>query len=129
MEQAIERQGISGGEPQIIREVSAPLFEAKGWMRFLGVLMILYGVLMIMTIVGILICWLPIWLGVCLLRAAGSTELAQTGGDKIQLMMAMSRLRTFFTIQGILALIGLILAVIFLIAGGVASLGSLLMNA
>jgi len=129
MEQAIERQGPSGGESQIIREVSAPLFEAKGWMRFLGVLMILYGALMIMTVVGILICWLPIWLGVCLLRAAGSAELAQTGGDKIQLMMALSRLRTFFTIQGILALIGLILAVIFLIVGGVASLGSLLMNA
>jgi len=129
MEQVVERPGAPGGESQVVREVSAPLFEAKGWMKFLGVLMILYGVLMIMTIVGIVICWLPIWLGVCLIRAAGSTELAQTGGDKIQLMMAMSRLRTFFTIQGVLALIGLILAVIFFIAGGVGALSSLIMNA
>ena len=60
MEQVVERPGAPGGESQVVREVSAPLFEAKGWMKFLGVLMILYGVLMIMTIVGIVICWLPI---------------------------------------------------------------------
>ena len=35
----------SGGEQQLVREVSAPLFAAKGWMKFLGILMIIYGVL------------------------------------------------------------------------------------
>ena len=61
-----------GGEQQVVREVSAPLFAAKVWMKFLGVLMIIYGVLIAFTIVGIIICWLPIWIGVLLFQSASA---------------------------------------------------------
>lgn len=111
----------SGGD-QIIKDVSSPLFEARGWMKFLGVLMIIYGVLLIFTVIGIIICWLPIWLGVLLFQAAGSSEGAHHMGDKAELHKSLSKVKMFFTIQGILALIGIIVMVVFMIAVGTAGI-------
>ena len=118
-----EREVMSGGgDAPLVREISAPLFHAKGWMKLLGVLMIIGGILQAITIVGIIICWLPIWVGVLLLKAASGTELAQAGGSKHELIAVMSKLKTVFTIYGVLALIAILFMVIFLIVGGVASL-------
>jgi hypothetical protein len=121
--------GVPGGstsigpnEDHLVREISAPLFAAKGWMKFLGVLMIIYGILIAFTIIGIIICWLPIWVGVVLMRAASATELAQASGSKYELITALSKLKTYFTIYGVLALIALIFAVIAFFSGVMASL-------
>lgn len=119
MEQPIERQDVRGaGDAQTVREVSTPLFEAKGWMKFLGVLSIIQGIIMIFTVWGILICWLPIWIGVVLLRAGSAVEVAHTGASKTDMIVAMGKLRTYFTIQGILALIMIVAVVIMLIVAG-----------
>lgn len=111
-----------GDEQQLVREVSAPLFAAKGWMKFLGVLMIIYGVLIALTVVGIIICWLPIWIGVLLFQAATAAESTQASGSKMELYGAMSKLKTYFTIYGVLALIGLVVSIIAIFIGGLASL-------
>ncbi|MFH1688689.1 MAG: DUF5362 domain-containing protein [Candidatus Eisenbacteria bacterium] len=111
-----------GGEQQLIREISAPLFAAKGWMKFLGVLMIIYGVLIALSIVGIVICWLPIWIGVLLFQTAGTVEAAQASGSKMELYGALSKLKTYFTIYGVLALIGIIVSIIVIFTVGLASL-------
>ena len=111
-----------GGEQQLVREVSAPLFAAKGWMKFLGVLMIIYGVIVALTIVGLIICWLPIWIGVLLFQAAGAVETAQASGNKMELYGALAKLKTYFTIYGILAVIGIIVSVIALFTGVLASM-------
>ena len=111
-----------GDERQLIREVSAPLFAAKGWMKFLGVLMIIYGVLMAITVVGIIICWLPIWIGVLLFQTAKAMESTQASGSKMELYGVMSKLKMYFTIYGVLALIGIIVSVIAVFTVGLASL-------
>jgi len=111
-----------GDEQQLVREISAPLFAAKGWMKFLGVLMIVYGVLMAITVVGIIICWLPIWIGVLLLQTATAMESTQASGSKMELHGALSKLKTYFTIYGVLALIGIIVSIITIFTVGLASL-------
>ncbi len=118
----------TGGDVQFVREVSAPLYAARGWMKLLGVLMIIYGAVIVFTIVGIVICWLPIWIGILLLRAASSVEMAQVSGDKFQLVESMSKLKTYFTIYGILALIGLVASAIVLMVGGLGVITSAIMN-
>ncbi len=118
----------TGGDVQFVREVSAPLYAARGWMKLIGVLMIIYGAIMVLTIVGILFCWLPIWIGILLLRAASSAEMAQLSGDKFQLVEALSKLKTYFTIYGILALIGLVAATLALMLGGMGAITSAIMN-
>ncbi len=114
-----------GGGDQTVRDLSSPLFQAKGWMKFLGVLMIVYGVLMIFTIVGIIICWLPIWMGILLFKTASAVEAAQAAGDATEFKTAMEKLKTYFTIQGILALVGILFAILSLAISGGAILTAL----
>lgn len=109
-------------EEMMIRELIQPLKNATGWIKFLGVLLIIYGVISALTIVGILIAWLPIWLGVLLVRAAKNTNTAYYQGDKRSVLVALNNVGSFFTVYGVLALIGIIFSVVafvFIIATGV----------
>jgi 1,4-dihydroxy-2-naphthoate octaprenyltransferase len=101
----------------LIKELSIPLFNSKGWMKLVGVLMIIYGALVALTIVGILVAWLPIWMGVLLFQAANAIEEAQLSGQKEALVKSMDKIKTYFTVTGILTLIGLILGVLGFIGG------------
>jgi len=105
-------------EKALVQELSIPIYQSKGWMKFLGVMLIIDGVICIFTIVGILWCWLLIWLGVLLFKAAGSVELAQLHGEKLQLIESLRKIKTFFVINGVLMLIGLIFMVVMLIVSG-----------
>ena len=102
-------------EQKVVREVSLPLFSGKGWIKFLGILMIIYGAFMALTLVGIIIAWLPIWLGVLLNQTANKIEQAQISGDIAAMVRSQNSLSTFFTIYGILALIGIIGAIIAIV--------------
>ncbi len=109
-------------EQKVVREVSLPLFSSKGWIKFLGILMIIYGVFAALTIVGIIIAWLPIWLGVLLNQTANRIEQAQASGDVLAMVRSQNSLSTYFTVYGVLALIGIIgsiIAIIVVIASGV----------
>jgi hypothetical protein len=91
-------------------------------MKFLGVLMIIYGILLIFPLVTIIICWLPIWIGVILFRAATAVEAAQVSGSKMELYTALTKLKTYFTIYGVLALLGIVIGVIAMFIGGMSAL-------
>jgi len=104
-------------ESNFVKEVSLPIKSSKGWIKLIGILMIVYGIFAAFTLVGILIAWLPIWLGVLLLRVASRTEQAYNSSNKQLLINAQNDLSTFFTIYGVLALIGIIMIVILLIVG------------
>ncbi len=106
---------IINNEENVVREVSLPLYGSKGWIKFLGVLMIIYGALVALSIVGILIAWLPIWLGVLLNQTANRIEQAHVAGDKVALIRAQNSLSTYFTIYGVLALIGIAMIALFFI--------------
>ena len=93
-----------------VRELSLPIHQSKGWIKLLGVLSIISGIFTAVTLVGILIAWLPIWIGVVLIQSASSIERAYISGEKEPLFTALSKLKTYFTIQGVLTLIGLIVA-------------------
>ena len=115
----------SGQDVEFVKDLSIPLYQAKGWMKLLGVLMIIAGILYAITLVGIIVCWLPIWMGILLFKTAGAAEVAQINGSRAQLHLALSSLKTYFTIQGVLVLISLIFMLIGLIIGGGGMLGML----
>ncbi|MCD4725495.1 MAG: DUF5362 domain-containing protein [Bacteroidales bacterium] len=107
----------------LIKEISTPVYQSRGWMKFLGVLMIIVGVFYALTIVGIIIAWLPIWMGVVLYQAGSSSEQAFFSGDKYSLLKSLNQIKLYFTIMGIMSLIGILLsviAVIMFIVGGLA---------
>lgn len=105
-------------EQAIVKEVSTPLFQGKFWLKLLGILSIIEGVLSAITIVGIVIAWLPIWLGVLLFQTASNIELAQKEGNKDKLLIAQQKVKLFFTISGILMLILIIGGILTFLLGG-----------
>jgi hypothetical protein len=110
---------------EIVRQLSAPLASGRGWMKFLAILTILGGALQVLSIIGILWAWLPIWLGVLLFQAATGMDQASIGGDAAAFVAAQGKLRLYFMIQGILIIIGFAFAVLFLMFGGMAMIAAL----
>ncbi|MGD8515009.1 MAG: DUF5362 domain-containing protein [Granulosicoccaceae bacterium] len=108
----------------LVQDLSSPIFMAKGWMKLVGVLMIIYGVLVALSIVGIIIAWLPIWMGVLLFQSASQVEQAYQSGDQMALHTSLSKLKTYFTIMGVLSLLGLLAFVLSFVFGiGAAIMG------
>jgi hypothetical protein len=100
-----------------IQRLIEPLYRGKFWMQLVGVMLIIGGLFTALSIVGILICWIPIWAGVSLMQAAGSVEQAYITGDDAAAAMAMQRLKTYFTIFGVLTLVYILIAVFGLLVG------------
>ena len=112
MSDAFTTLGQAGpGAP--VRDLAQPLAAGKGWMKFVGVMFILQGALAAITLVGLLVAWLPIWIGVLVLQSAGAIERAQAHGDAAALKEALARLRTCFVIQGVMYLVGLVLTALY----------------
>jgi len=103
-----------------IKTVSAPLYDAKFWLKLVAVMSIVYGALVALSIVGIIVAWLPIWMGVLLFQCAGQIEQANTADDAQALHNALAKLRTYFTILGVMTLIGLVVGVVGFLLGGAA---------
>jgi hypothetical protein len=78
---------------------------------------IIGGALYVLTIVGIIIAWLPIWTGVLLFQSAGAVEQAYQGGDRDAMTRSLLKLKTYFIIMGVLTLIGIIVMVLAIFFG------------
>ncbi len=121
MDLSTTRQSIvSSDNIKLLKELATPLFTAQRWIKLFGWMMIGNGVLTIFSGWGILICWLPIWMGVLLLKAGSAMAVAGRTGDRSQFLLAQQKLKTFFTVNGILMLVGIILStILMLVFGGI----------
>jgi len=105
-----------------VKRAVLKLEQSAGWIKFLGVVQLIYGILTAITLVGIL--W--IWLGLVLIKVANNLRLAKEGDDE-SLVEASQNLSTFFTVWGIIALLGVVIVVLaiiiyfFIFAGAVMS--------
>ncbi len=90
----------------------------SGWLKFLGIMNIIWGAFSAISIVGIIFAWLPIWLGVILLQAASSATHANLSNDPKDLSEMMSKLRMYFIIQGVLIIVGIAAVVVSIIVVG-----------
>lgn len=97
--------------------VADPLYRARGWMKFVGLAEIVSGVGLALTVMGLLVAWLPIWMGVILFKAAGDTRRAVEDSDPAALGKALDRLRTFFVLGGLQAILGVAVVVAAILAG------------
>lgn len=99
-----------------IRALSESLYRVKGWITLAGVMSIIQGVLSAVSLVGLLVAWLPIWIGVILLKTSKALALAHEQEDEAAMNEALGRLALYFKIYGILMVVGLVVAVLALIA-------------
>ncbi len=102
----------------IVKRLAEPLYRVRGWMKFLGVLFIINGVLQALTIVGLI--WL--WMGLLLNGASNAVREAYEKDREAPLALAQQKLRTFFKVMGIYAIVMLalvpIVVLVLLLFGG-----------
>ena len=104
-----------------VQTLRAPLYQAKGWMKLLGILSIITGVLSFYTIVGLIM----IWPGVMLFQAAGLIEQAWIAESEDAMLMALSKLRSYFTILGIMVLLSIVVIPLFMLFGGLGMIAAM----
>ncbi|MFC2990604.1 MULTISPECIES: DUF5362 family protein [Halomonas] len=108
---------------ELLRDLVEPLYRGKFWMQLTGVMLILSGVLTAISIVGLIVAWIPIWAGWVLMQAAGAAGRVYESGDPSDMKLALAKLKTYFTIFGVLILIYLVIAVGGMMFGAVGMLG------
>jgi hypothetical protein len=87
-----------------------------GWMKFMGIMTIIGGCLQVLTIFGIVIAWLPIWMGVVLTKAGSKAGEYADKGDFASLEGMTGQLKTYFIISGIMIIVSFAVAIIAAIA-------------
>lgn len=95
-------------EEELVHQLAAPLVGARTWMNVYGYLMLITGVLSFWTIIGLL----NAWLGYLVIRAAQLAGEAYATGRRTTLLEAQNNLKTFFTVNGVMIVIGLVLALV-----------------
>ena len=111
-------------EVRILNQIQGVSNNMTGWLKFLGIINIIQGAIAIISTfgIGIIIAWLPIWLGVLLLQAGSRITAARFSNNQEELITMMDKLRLYFIIQGVLIIVVLALAIIgFLVFGSILS--------
>ena len=100
---------------QVFRTIVEEAQKSKGWLKFIGIMMIIGGALEALSIVGIVVAWLPIWAGVILIQAANAAESFALNSDTSKLTELASKLRLYFTIQGIFIIVNIAFVILSII--------------
>jgi len=106
---------VAGRSPASAADVLEPLYGARGALKFLAWASIVVGALQCLSIVGIVVGWLPIWIGVLLARTADRLERGVEGQDGPLLREGMEALAQGVRIQAVLVLIGVALTLLWLV--------------
>ena len=98
----------------LVSSLTSPLYHSRFWINLFAACLIIYGALITVTGIGVLVAWIPLWIGVLLILTTKSIKAAHTGRDEKALLKSLNRLKTIFTILGI-ASVMLIVATVYLV--------------
>ena len=98
--------------PDWFSRLLVPAAESAGWLKLLSVVIFGVGVLTALTIIGLLIAWLYIWIGVLLWQASERASRAQLTRDPVQLVEYLGKVRTLIVIAGVATIVHLAAAVL-----------------
>jgi len=87
----------------------------KGWIKFIGIVLIVMGAIYGLTIIGLVVAWLPIWMGIILTNAAKHIESYVQTRSFTELIEYSRKIKSYFAILGVLSIIGLIGMAIWII--------------
>jgi len=105
-------------EAVILNQIQQVSNGMTGWLKFLGIVNIISGALTALSLWGIIIAWLPIWLGVLLLQAATRITNARFANNEGELVQMMDKLRLYFVIQGVLIIVSIVVAIVAMVIFG-----------
>ena len=124
-----QQNHVSSRGNGVLQQIFMPLRNNLFYVKAASWFLLIYGGLMAITIVGIIIAWLPIWMGITLRQTAAGIENGYATGNSQEFASATKNLSTYFAILGVLSMIWLVLisiyVVIIVIAIGVGAVGAL----
>ena len=85
------------------RYVMEPLTRASGWITFAGVLMIIYGAMSVLMLIGIPF----LWVGILLVQSQSRIKQGHASGDLARMREGSDMLRQAAKIWGITTIVGL----------------------
>lgn len=95
--------------------IKANIRGMKGWLKLLGIVQIVAGILQALTLFGIIWCWLPIWMGIILNGAANKANEYIEKGDQQALVEFTGKLKLYFIITGIMMIVTLVVVALALL--------------
>ena len=106
-----------------VRALSTPLYQVKGWLKFVGVMLFIDGAMVAITGIGIVVAWIPIWLGVLCFKVSNAVEIANHSDSAESLLRSLSKIATMITIVGVVNIVFLVLFLFFIaFFGGLAGM-------
>jgi hypothetical protein len=111
-EVSMEQQMQPSQGPQYLQ----PLYRANGWIKFVGVMSIIVGALSVLSISGIIIAWLPIWMGIILVSTSNLLDKSSRSHDEQALSESFEKMGKYFKLSGIFIIVMIILSIIGIIA-------------
>ena len=96
----------------LIQQLKAIAGNMATWMKFLGIMYILQGAFVAVSIIGIIVAWLPLWLGILLFQAGNRASNAVLGNNPRELVTMLDKLRLYFVINGIILIVMLAILII-----------------
>ena len=103
----------SGANDAVV--AAMPLHRAKFWLKLLGIFNVVIGALYCVTIIGAIVGWLPLWIGILLNKAASNLETGVRNNSSGAIQNALSNLATVITFAGVLCLIQLVIFVLYIL--------------
>lgn len=103
-------------QSSVVRRLLDPLYRAKGWIKFAGIMSIIYGALNALSIVGIIVAWLPIWMGIVLVSSSKLIEKAYQSDQEQDMVMSLNKLGTYFKIFGVVMIVIMVIAIVGILA-------------
>ncbi len=101
----------------IIQDLAIILDKYYFWVITLSCILFLFALIMGITIVGLVIAWIPCWLGIILINFAKCARAASRTGEFAELNQSLIHLNLYFKIMGILLLVLLAIYGLILILG------------
>ena len=87
-----------------VQMLLASLIKNTTWMKILGVILIVTGVIWCITIFGIVLGWIPIWLGVLLFSSARRLDVVKEQDSASDAVVSIEKISLFFKISSIATL-------------------------
>ncbi len=89
--------------------------KGKSWLKFLGIIAIISGAINVLTVVGIIYAWIPIWIGAIMLQASNRGQEFINSKDPEKLNQYLERVSFFYKLSGIMVIVSIVLNIIFAI--------------
>ena len=109
---------ISNNHAGILDQLKTTAQNMSGWMKLLGIITIISGVLSVLSIVGIIVAWIPIWLGILLIQSASRANSAGSLNKPEELLVMLDKLRLYFVVHGIMLVVILAASIIGIVGLG-----------